>query len=137
METRSILMAVGILAILGGVAYLIAKRSQKKGGELPPVVPPKDQPPAVVAAPRLPKGTRVGDCGYPQQPRGFVDVNKTGVRNSFCRVVGNGDRWVCDAPDGKSQILNEVFTNQGDLPMDAYAPGYFVGWNCCVDNSCQ
>jgi hypothetical protein len=58
----------------------------------PPITTPKEPPPPQVITPSQvikPRVTTIVDCGYPSRTRGWYDVQNQGVKNDFCRWVGD------------------------------------------------
>ena len=42
----------------------------------------------------LPRRNPIIDCGYRDRPRGWYDIQNQGVKNDYCRVVGDpGNTW--------------------------------------------
>lgn len=58
----------------------------------------------------------ITDCGYPDHPRGWYDVQKLGVANDFCRYVGNPPAYFSCALAGSTAQYS---------PAGAYDPTLF------------
>lgn len=99
----------------------------------PTPTPPPPKPPVV--KPNRPAD--MIDCGYPDRPRGWYDMEGRGYRNDFCRHIGDYPGWwACTVqgrknPDGSVQAYSDrgVYQYDASEPFDPYT-GTLSGWNC-------
>lgn len=57
-----------------------------------------------------------GDCGYPDMPRGWYDLDNTGYANAFCRYVGDKTDawWTCTKPSDPANYISPRGTHTYD-----------------------
>lgn len=119
---------IGIIVVLLLLAiFIYAAISGKKDENSPPVAPvtPNDA--------KLARPTKMGDCGYPNKPRGWYDTKKRGVRNDYCRYVGDWPgKWVCNVQgtkaDGSDSVESALQYSESE-PFDPYQDT-MQGFNC-------
>ena len=88
--------------------------------------------------PTLSKGVRptdIADCGYPNDKRGWFDFSGLGVRNDYCREVGEAPNVFasCYLAGAKEQMTPIGDKAKYDLskPHDPYVVGQAKGnWSC-------
>ena len=61
----------------------------------------------------LPRPTFINDCGY-AGTGGWYDIQKQGVKNDYCRTVGDDPKWTACALAGGGDQLTRVGPNLGD-----------------------
>jgi len=89
--------------------------------------------PAPTPAPgSKPRAADSSDCGYPNRPRGWYDIQGQGVRNDFCRFVGNWPGWFSCKLAGSTAEMTAQGTYPDAKGNDAHDPytGGFTGHNC-------
>jgi hypothetical protein len=75
----------------------------------------------------LPRQSTIRDCGYNDKTRGWYDMQNQGVRNDYCRWVGDPPNWwfSCHKAGASTHITpNTVVYNEND-PHDPYVPGTY------------
>ncbi len=83
--------------------------------------PPAHQTPP--ARKVLPRPTQVQDCGY-AGTGGWYDVQGQGVKNDYCRTVGDNPKWVACALAGPLNSGNQLVPAGPNLGARAeLAPG--------------
>ena len=92
------LIGVAIVAI-----YFVATQNKPKKTPVPVPVP----------VPVLPRHTSIQDCGY-AGTGGWYDIQGQGVKNDYCRTVGDDPKWTACALAGTSNQLARVGPNLGD-----------------------
>lgn len=80
-----------------------------------------------------PRPTSMADCGYPQKVRGWFDMQGQGVKNDFCRYVGDWPGYFSCQLAGTTTNTpkGEYPDSRENDPHDAYK-GEFTGHNCKV-----
>jgi hypothetical protein len=63
--------------------------------------------------PVLPRPTSIQDCGY-AGTGGWYDIQNQGVKNDYCRTVGDDPKWTACALAGNNDQLTRVSGNLGD-----------------------
>lgn len=120
-----------LFLIIAVIVYSSVTKSEK--GEDPPVKTGEDSPVKTPDDVKLARPTKMGDCGYPNRPRGWYDTKKRGVRNDYCRYVGDWPgKWMCNVQGTRADGLDSVESELQYSESESFDPyqDTMQGFNC-------